>query len=224
MLLLGQEASKEAALALLKRYRTRRSRCGVEERRRFLGCRPWAPLQVKTPDRSMDVLLNGWLLYQTLACRVWGRTAFYQIERRLRVSRSIAGCDGAMRGAAHRSPASTFCVPHRASLRPATFSTGGCPTSGLGVKTRVSDDRVWLPFVVRTTSRSPQDVAVLDEAVSFPQRGTARSRQPGARLRLRRRRRRPHRCTSTAYERSIRVLPSARTAFLCSARAIGTTA
>ena len=35
-------------------------------------------IQVKTPDRAMDIMLNGWLLYQTLACRVWARSAFYQ--------------------------------------------------------------------------------------------------------------------------------------------------
>jgi len=35
-------------------------------------------VQVKTPDRSMNIMLNGWLIYQTLACRVWARSAFYQ--------------------------------------------------------------------------------------------------------------------------------------------------
>ena len=35
-------------------------------------------VQVKTPDRAMDIMLNGWLLYQTLACRIWARSAFYQ--------------------------------------------------------------------------------------------------------------------------------------------------
>ncbi len=35
-------------------------------------------IQVKTPDRALDILLNGWLLYQTLACRYWARSAFYQ--------------------------------------------------------------------------------------------------------------------------------------------------
>ena len=35
-------------------------------------------VQVKTPDRPFDIMVNGWLLYQTIACRMWARSGFYQ--------------------------------------------------------------------------------------------------------------------------------------------------
>ncbi|MDP2702212.1 MAG: glycosyl transferase, partial [Candidatus Rokubacteria bacterium] len=74
---LGEAATREEAGALIARYRTADLDMvlrAVEDRwDNVLGA-----VQVRTPDRSMDLLLNRWLLYQTLACRVWSRSAFYQ--------------------------------------------------------------------------------------------------------------------------------------------------
>jgi cellobiose phosphorylase len=50
-------------------------------------------IEIKTPDASLDTLVNRWLLYQVLACRVRGRSAFYQSSGRVRLSRSVAGRD-----------------------------------------------------------------------------------------------------------------------------------
>ena len=73
----AKPTSAAAARSLLTRYRNADLdavfREVVDHWERVLGA-----VQVKTPDRSMDIILNRWLLYQTLACRIWARTAFYQ--------------------------------------------------------------------------------------------------------------------------------------------------
>src|SRR3989304_4558796 len=74
---LGEAATREEAGELIGRYRTADLaavlRAVAERWDDVLGT-----VQVTTPDRSMALLLNRWLLYQTLACRVWARSAFYQ--------------------------------------------------------------------------------------------------------------------------------------------------
>jgi cyclic beta-1,2-glucan synthetase len=163
--LLGEEASSGAAVALLQRYRTADLNAALKEVTDFweetLGV-----VQVKTPDRSMDILLNGWLLYQTLACRVWARTAFYQSSGAYGFRDQLQDVMALM--------VSTPGIAREHILRAASrqFEEGDVqhwwlPTSGQGVKTRVSDDRIWLAFVVAHYLEVTQDFAVLDEQVPF---------------------------------------------------------
>src|SRR6185312_9105769 len=74
---LGDAASQTEATALIQRYRQVDLDAVLAKVRGHwddvLGA-----VQVKTPDRSMDIMLNGWLLYQTVACRIWARSGFYQ--------------------------------------------------------------------------------------------------------------------------------------------------
>jgi cyclic beta-1,2-glucan synthetase len=74
---IGQAESPEDARSLIERYRAANLDDVLSQVSQYwqdvLGA-----VQVKTPDRSMDIMLNGWLLYQTLACRIWARSAFYQ--------------------------------------------------------------------------------------------------------------------------------------------------
>ncbi len=176
VLVLGQEASKSGALALIKRYRDldldAALRAVADFWERTLGA-----LQVSTPDRSMDVLLNGWLLYQTLACRLWARTAFYQSSGaygyRDQLQDVMALCD------ARPSVAREHIL--RAASR--QFAAGDVqhwwlPVSGQGIKTRVSDDRIWLPFVVAHYIEVTGEVAVLDEGISFLEGGPLAGGQP----------------------------------------------
>jgi cyclic beta-1,2-glucan synthetase len=164
-LFLGEESSSEAAVALLERYR----RANLDEVFKSVTDfweRTLGVIQVKTPDRSLDILANGWLLYQTLSSRVWGRTAFYQSSGaygyRDQLQDVMALC------------VSLPAITREHILRAAAQQYGEgdvqhwwLPTSGQGIKTRVSDDRVWLPFVVAHYLEVTHDLSVLDEPVPF---------------------------------------------------------
>jgi cyclic beta-1,2-glucan glucanotransferase len=164
-LFLGEESSSEAAVALVQRYRS----ANLDEVFKSVADfwdRTLGSIQVKTPDRSLDILANGWLLYQTLSSRIWGRTAFYQSSGaygyRDQLQDVMALCVS--------SPAITREHILRAAAQ--QYSEGDVqhwwlPTSGQGIKTRVSDDRVWLAFVVAHYLEVTGDVTVLDEAVPF---------------------------------------------------------
>ena len=169
VMLLGEAASRQDAVALLGRYRTADVDATLKSVTDFwertLGC-----IQVKTPDRSVDVLLNGWLLYQTLVCRIWARTGFYQSS-------------GAYGYRDQLQDVMALCVTRPALAREHILRAGArqfaagdvqhwwLPTSGQGVQTRVSDDRLWLPFVVAHYLEVTEDFPVLDETLSFLEGG-----------------------------------------------------
>jgi cyclic beta-1,2-glucan synthetase len=164
-LLLGEESSADAAVALIERYRTMDLDASLKSVTDFWD-RTLGVIQVKTPDRSMDILVNGWLLYQTLSSRVWGRTAFYQSSGaygfRDQLQDVMALCVS--------QPAITRAHILRAAAR--QFLEGDVqhwwlPTSGQGIKNRVSDSRIWLPFVVAHYLEVTGDAAVLEEQVPF---------------------------------------------------------
>jgi len=162
---LGQAASAAEARTLISRYRTQDLDAVLAEVGQYWDAVLGA-IQVKTPDRSMDIMLNGWLLYQTISCRIWARSGFYQASGAYGFRDQLQ--DGMAIVAAQ--PALTRAHLLRAAGR--QFIEGDVqhwwlPHSGQGVRTRISDDRAWLAYAVAHYVGASGDAAVLDEVVPF---------------------------------------------------------
>jgi cyclic beta-1,2-glucan synthetase len=162
---LGQAESEDRARQLVMKYR-KLPASTVLEQVRSLWDSLLGAVQIRTPDRALDLLFNRWLLYQTIACRLWGRAAFYQ-------------CGGAygFRDQLQDGMTLTLCAPAQVRahlLRAASrqFPEGDVqhwwhPPGGRGVRTHFSDDRVWLPYCVHQYIESTSDQSVLDEVIPF---------------------------------------------------------
>lgn len=166
VVLLGAGKGDEAARELIARYNSADAANAAIDENASAWRKRLHTIQVRTPVPGFDVLINGWLLYQALSCRMWARSALYQS------SGAYGFRDQLQDVMAFLFTDTPLARSHilRASAR--QFIEGDVqhwwhPQSGRGVRTRFSDDLAWLPYVVHHYVQVTGDKSVLDEHAPF---------------------------------------------------------
>lgn len=165
---LGAAKNRKEALEILQRFKGRKvmeeSLSNIRQFwRSMLG-----KVQIKTPDESLNLLANGWLLYQVIVCRLWARSGFYQSGGAFGYRDQLQDVLALL----HAAPSLT----RKQILLHASrqFIEGDVqhwwhPPQGRGVRTLCSDDYLWLPYVTSRYVTTTGDYGLLEESVSFIQ-------------------------------------------------------
>ncbi|MBD3616291.1 MAG: glycosyltransferase 36 [Gracilimonas sp.] len=168
IVLLGQAESRSAAEELIRMYQEPRfSNETLVLVREFWG-EMLSTIKIETPDDALNTIMNGWLMYQTIACRMWARTGYYQaggafgFRDQLQDSLAVMYVDSEM--------ARKQILIHASRQ----FPEGDVlhwwhPPTTRGIRSRISDDRLWLAYAVLEYIQFTGRIDILDETVPFIQ-------------------------------------------------------
>ena len=175
VVLLGESGDDTAARDVVRRYREPGAAARAFDEIRTFWRDLVSGVQIETPAPELDLMVNGWLVYQNLSCRMWGRSAYYQ-----------SGGAFGFRDQLQDSAALVYLDPwitRRQILLHAAhqFVEGDVlhwwhPPLSKGIRTRFSDDLLWLPYITTFYVRTTGDDAVFDERVRYLR---ARQLEPG---------------------------------------------
>ncbi|MCY6483224.1 cyclic beta 1-2 glucan synthetase [Clostridium aestuarii] len=166
LIMFGEDESIENIERIIKKYENIKNARKELENVKSYWKKLLGTIKVKTPDKAMDIMLNGWLLYQTIVCRIWARSAFYQSGGAYGFRDQLQD----MMAVAYVDPKMT--KEHIIYSASRQFLEGDVqhwwhPGVDSGIRTRFSDDLLWLPYVTADYINRTGDYSILDEEVYY---------------------------------------------------------
>lgn len=165
---LGAAKDMREAIELIKRFQGNHTATTVLNNVKTFWAKALSAIEVETPDQSINILVNGWLEYQVLACRLWGRSGFYQSGGAFGFRDQLQDVLALM----HAQPQLTrkqILLSASRQFREGDVQHWWHPPMGRGVRTLCSDDYLWLPFATSRYVTATHDTGVLDEVIPYLQ-------------------------------------------------------
>jgi len=163
---LGAAKDSVDAVSLIQQFKgTEAARQSLQAVKKYWN-KTLGNLQVSTPDPAINILANGWLTYQTIASRLWGRSGFYQsggafgFRDQLQDVGSLLYTDTAL-------AKKQLLLSASRQFKEGDVQHWWHPPSGRGVRTTCSDDYLWLPYILSKYVNNTGDLTILDEPVGF---------------------------------------------------------
>jgi cyclic beta-1,2-glucan synthetase len=164
--LLGQGGSMEEVHKLVLTYRESLMFHTALSRTQAWWDEQLGAIEVHTPELATDLMINRWLLYQSLSCRIWGRSAFYQSGGAFGFRDQLQDVMAFL----YSNPElarEQILLAARHQFKEGDVQHWWHPPGGAGIRSRISDDLLWLPFVVAQYVRTTGDVGILHTEVPF---------------------------------------------------------
>lgn len=165
-ILLGCARSEEDMYELVNRYRQPGTTHKVLQEVKDYWERTLHSVQVETPDPAVNIMTNGWLLYQTLSCRIWARTGYYQSGGAYGFRDQLQD----VMALSYAEPAimrKQILLAAQHQFRKGDVQHWWHPPMGRGIRTMFSDDYLWLPYVTHHYITTVGDTGILDEMIPF---------------------------------------------------------